>query len=1074
MSEERIMSDIVWTPERGVESPEVRSIAWNNFLLSDEMFQGQWRTAAEIRITPETALASTVVLACCRILAETISSLPLHVMRRSENGGASPAADIPLYKVLSFAPNEWQTKFEFFEQMVMNLTLWGNSYSLIRSGRYGAVSALDNLHPSRMDVERLENGRLRYSYTNPETGRLERYTQDQVMHIRWTAEPDGIKGMVPIEIAREAIALARACEIHASKYWANSARPGVVLQTDNSLSPEAAERLRDNWERLHRGSDRAHRTAILTNGLRVEQVGFNAEQSQFLDSRRFQSEEIARVYRLPISLVQGQSSGNMEATGQEFVTYTLVPWLRRIESGISRSLIYNDDVFFAEFDTKALMRANSNARAAFYSTMQNLGIYSINDSRHDEGLPPIEHGDKHFVAMNMIPLEQAVKGPQQQDPMAAMMGGGPPPEMPGAKPSLPGVKDGHAPPEAPKGEASEKKPLAEGDVVTWGDGKIGELKHIMGEGTLDLKSGEKVEVKPGEPVALVVDPKSGEEFAVKVAELQKAKPAEAVEQRRLSPQNQALYDAQEGIVREKGRWSQADAHYQERNPFASRGIHCRNCVYYEEGGSCEIVKGSIRPDAICKLWIIPDERLSIPEQREGEPEHRDDCGRQKGGQFGPKNQCQESAGEAGSESAASDTGRRPESEAKTGASPIAPATPKPPPVSPVDVQKLIEKISQSPDGFTLDPLSAEQPADGIMVSEFANDSRRSVKIKAEEIKSPSAARQLGEWLANNSDLIGSDPSRFIGGWKTGDDFYIDIATRFDEKDAEKALEAGRGAGQLAVFNLKTFKETWVKYEPEDSRKPAEWDAGFSRARKDSAVKQVYESESPDLQDEDHADELAKHGKKTVRAYDETSKETRSNGRRKEGSAVRRTDSGPESAGDVPRDEGILREGGRGKGGETRSRLVRGRPRVDALAPQRAQAGLIATASRAMGSKMPRVEVRDIGEAIAVYDHRDDVLLVSPTLPDELQAGYASQANPYIHEAAHRIHARANPQSYEAAAAVEFSAEQRQLIGEEVSAIAAIDGREFVAEVLAGILAGKKYGHDILSLAREVAGSEVIP
>jgi hypothetical protein len=124
--------------------------------------------------------------------------------------------------------------------------------------------------------------------------------------------------------------------------------------------------------------------------------------------------------------------------------------------------------------------------------------------------------------------------------------------------------------------------------------------------------------------------------------------------------------------------------------------------------------------------------------------------------------------------------------------------------------------------------------------------------------------------------------------------------------------------------------------------------------------------------------------------------------------------------------------------------------------------------------MPRVEVRDIGEAIAVYDHRDDVLLVSPTLPEELQAGYASQANPYIHEAAHRIHARANPQSYEAAASVEFSAEQRQLIGEEVSSIAAIDGREFVAEVLAGILAGKKYGHDILSLAREVAGSEVIP
>ena len=1079
MSEERVLSDIVWTPERGAETPEIRSVAWNNFLLSDEMFLGRSRTAAEIRITPDTALASTVVLACCRILAETISSLPISVMRRKPGGGAEVASDIPLHKVLSFAPNEWQTKFEFFEQMVMNLTLWGNSYSLIRSGRYGAVSALDNLHPSRMDVERLENGRLRYTYTNPETGRMERYTQDQIMHIRWTAEPDGIKGMVPIEVAREAIALARACEIHASKYWANSARPGVVLQTESSLSPEAAERLRDNWERLHRGSDRAHRTAILTNGLRVEQIGYNAEQSQFESTRRFQSEEIARVYRLPLSLVQGQSSGNMESSGREFVTYTLVPWLSRIEGGISRSLIYNDDVFFAQFDAKALMRADGNSRAGFYSTMQNLGIYSINDSRKDEGLPPIEHGDKHFVAMNMIPLEQAVKGPQQQDPLAAMLGaaaGGPPPEMPGAKPSLPGVKDGHAPPEAPKGIPSEKKPepqFAEGDIVTWGDGKIGELKHVMDQGTLDLKSGEKVEVQPGDPVALVVDPKSGEEFAVKAADLQPAKKAEAVEQRRLSPQNQALYDAQEEIVQDKGRWSQTDSHYQERNPFASRGILCRNCVYYEEGGSCEIVKGSIRPDAICKLWIIPEERLSIPEHRENEPESRDDCGRQKGGLFGPKNQCQEGAGQ-GSGDASPDDSREKSSPPGEAAATAFAGAPKPPSVSPVDVQKLLEKISQSPDGFTLDPLSAEQPSDGVMVSEFANDSRRSVKIRAGEIKSPSAAAQLGQWLANNSDVIGSDPSRFIGGWKTGDDFYIDIATRFDDSDADKALEAGRKAGQLAVFNLKTFKETWVKYEPDDDRKPADWDAGFARARKDSTVKQVYEGDSTDLQDEDHAGELAKHGKKTVRAYDGMPKESRSDGSRPEGSAIRHPGIRQGAAGDVPRDEGVLREGRRGQGGETRSRLVRGRPRGNALVARQARDSLISIASRAMGSKMPRVEVRDIGPAVAVYDHAADILLVSPDTPPEMPVGFASQVNPYLHEAAHRIHATANPASYESCESEPLTAEQRSLAEREVSTLAGQGRRELVAEVLAGIMAGQLYGDDILSLAREVAGNEVIP
>lgn len=1007
MSEERVLSDVVWTPERGAESPEVRSIAWNNFLLSDEMFMGQWRTAAEIRITPETALASTVVLACCRILAETISSLPLHVMRRQDNGGSTPAADIPLYKVLAFAPNEWQTKFEFFEQMVMNLTLWGNSYSLIRSGRYGAVSALDNLHPSRMDVERLENGRLRYSYTNPENGRLERYTQDQIMHIRWTAEPDGIKGMVPIEIAREAIALARACEIHASKYWANSARPGVVLQTDNSLSPEAAERLRDNWERLHKGSDRAHRTAILTNGLKVEQVGFNAEQSQFLDSRRFQSEEIARVYRLPISLVQGQSSGNMEATGQEFVTYTLVPWLRRIESGISRSLIYNDDVFFAEFDTKALMRANSNARAAFYSTMQNLGIYSINDSRHDEGLPPIEHGDKHFVAMNMIPLEQAVKGPQQpQDPMAAMMGGapgGPPPEMPGAKPSLPGVKVGEAPPEAPKGQPSEKKPIAEGDVVTWGDGKIGELKHIMEQGTLDLKSGEKVEVQPGEPVALVVDPQSGEEFAVKVAELQKAKKAEAVEQRRLSPQNQSLYDAQEQIVREKGRWSQADSHYQERNPFASRGILCRNCVYYEEGGSCEIVKGSIRPDAICKLWIIPDERLSIPEQRVEEESRAADCGRDESGKFGPKNQCQDDDGDSspdsdGKDQPSSSDGdgdrREPTGDGDgdgDGGSDPSPDADKD--FKTGETTRAALKSIRESGGFSVNPFTADSPTTGYMVS---------VVPAAETIlDSPDAVTDevMEKFLRDNEQAFKARPTLHVGGWldKATGKVYLDLSEQFD--DLDDAIDSAESTNQLAIWDLNAKDE--IRKENYDGRR--------TRKRKES-------------------------------------RSVRSPGR-----ARRKVD----------------------RSGDPRTRSPDSRRR-EGEERATAQERLIATASRAMGSKMPRVEVRDIGEAIAVYDHRDDVLLVSPTLPDELQAGYASQANPYIHEAAHRIHARANPQSYEAAVAVEFSAEQRSLIAEQVSAVAAINGRELVAEVLAGVMAGKMYGHDILSLAREVAGSEVIP
>ena len=594
MSEERSLSDIVWTPERGLAEPEIRGIAWDNFLLSDE-YSGKWRTSADIRVTPETALQSTVVLASCRILAESIASLPLHVYRRTDTGGREKATDIPLYKVLSFAPNGWQTKFEFFEQVVMNLCLWGNSYTQIKSGKFGAVSELINLHPSRMEVERLENGRLRYSYTSPDTGRIERYTQDQIMHVRWTPEPDGIKGMVPVEIAREAIALARACETHAARYWANSARPGVVLQTDGSLSAEAAERLRENWERLHKGTQNAWRTAVLTNGLKAEPLGFSAEQSQAIESRRFSVEEISRVYRLPLHLIQGTTGGDLETQGQEFITYTLAPWLRRIESAISRSLIYNDDVFFAEFDVRGLLRSDSSRRAAYYSTMTNLGILSINECRALENLPPLEHGDNHFVAMNMQTLEEASK--PKQDPMAAMMAaGGAPPPAQGGVPSLPEVKTGSPPTPGEQGTASEKKPAAikEGDVVTWGDGKIGEVQHVMDQGTLDLKSGEKIEVSPGEPVALVIDADSGEEVGVKVSQLMVAEPHEAKEESRaFCPTGEGG-----GVNNSCGSGFSSAPAASELSRVSSLGGSTGAILSEDDAGNRYVVKGGNSPDHI--------------------------------------------------------------------------------------------------------------------------------------------------------------------------------------------------------------------------------------------------------------------------------------------------------------------------------------------------------------------------------------------------------------------------------------------------------------------------------------------
>jgi HK97 family phage portal protein len=261
-----------------------------------------------------------------------------------------------------------------------------------------------------MKVERVENGRLRYKYRE-ETGSETVYNQDQIMHLRWLSD-DGVNGMVPVELARDAIGLARACEIHGAAFFGNGARPGVVLSTDNTLSAEASEQLRNNWERMHRGAANSSRTAVLTGGLKPVELGGNNQEAQFLEARRFQVEEVCRLYRCPPHLVGDltrSSFSNIEQQSIDFVQHTLLPWLRRFETSIVRDLI-SDPQYFAEFDTRGLLRGDAAARASYYQTLWNLGVASINEIRRWENLDPVDGGDTRFVQLNMQTLDQANAG----------------------------------------------------------------------------------------------------------------------------------------------------------------------------------------------------------------------------------------------------------------------------------------------------------------------------------------------------------------------------------------------------------------------------------------------------------------------------------------------------------------------------------------------------------------------------------------------------------------------------------------------------------------------------------------
>jgi HK97 family phage portal protein len=266
-----------------------------------------------------------------------------------------------------------------------------------------------------MKTEQLENNRLRYAYREDQ-GTSTVYTQDAIMHVRGMSD-DGVNGMSMIELARDAIGLARACEIHGATFFGNGARPGVILSTDQMLSPEAAENTRNQWERAHRGPDRSNRTAVLQGGLKVNELGGNNQESQFLEARRFQVEEVCRVFGVPPHLVGDltrSSFSNIEQQSLDYLQNGLMPWLRRIESAIARDLLEGDDEYFAEFDTRGVLRADAAGRAAYYNTLWNLGVASVNEIRSWENMNPVEGGDTRFVQLNMTTLDKAAAAPEPQ------------------------------------------------------------------------------------------------------------------------------------------------------------------------------------------------------------------------------------------------------------------------------------------------------------------------------------------------------------------------------------------------------------------------------------------------------------------------------------------------------------------------------------------------------------------------------------------------------------------------------------------------------------------------------------
>ena len=377
------------------------------------------RTTSGKPVNERTAMQTTAVYSCVRILAEAVAQLPLHVYAYKEDGGKEIKHDHPLYYLLHDEPNPEMTSFVFRETLMSHLLIWGNAYAQIIRDGAGRVLGLYPLLPDKMAVERDERGNLYYIYSrdtdeNPNfkgSGQFVLKAED-VLHIPGLGF-DGLIGYSPIAMAKNTVGMTLACEEYGASFFANGANPGGVLEHPGVLKDPS--KVRESWNSVYRGSNNAHKIAVLEEGMKYQQIGIPPEEAQFLETRKFQVNEIARLFRVPPHMVgdlEKSSFSNIEQQSLEFVKYTLEPWVIRWEQALQRALLLPGEKgkYFIKFNLDGLLRGDYQSRMNGYSVGRQNGWLSANDIREMENLNPIsdeEGGNLYLVNGSMTKLADA-------------------------------------------------------------------------------------------------------------------------------------------------------------------------------------------------------------------------------------------------------------------------------------------------------------------------------------------------------------------------------------------------------------------------------------------------------------------------------------------------------------------------------------------------------------------------------------------------------------------------------------------------------------------------------------------
>jgi len=380
------------------------------YTLKDPAFVNSFGapTYAGKSVTDNSALQVSTAWACVRILAETIGSLPVSIYERDEKGNAQKI-DHDLSPLFVSAPNADMTKVEYFEAKTTNLALRGNAYSMIERNGAGNVSSLYPMSSLLTEPKRADSGTVYYEFQD--RGKTVKLPQEKVWHIKGFGS-DGLTGLSPVAYARQSLGMALAAEEFQARFFANGANPSYIIEVPDWLTPEQRRDARENINRLWVGLDQVHRAQLLEGGMKATAATMPLEDAQFMQLRGFSIQEVCRIYRIPPHMVMDLSrstNNNIEHQGQEFVMFTLAPYLTRIEASFSKWLLKPEErsKYFLRFNVDALLRADAAGRAALYSSGLQNGWMSRNEVRALENRNTVdEEGmDSYTAQSNLLPVE---------------------------------------------------------------------------------------------------------------------------------------------------------------------------------------------------------------------------------------------------------------------------------------------------------------------------------------------------------------------------------------------------------------------------------------------------------------------------------------------------------------------------------------------------------------------------------------------------------------------------------------------------------------------------------------------